>query len=163
MTDLPTYVADPKLDLELERAVDVPPHLVWAAWTRPEHIVHWFCPRPWQTTEVQVDLRPGGIFASVMKGPEGPEMRNKGCILEVIENERLVWTASLGPGFRPQDAGMLPFTAMILLEPHGEGTRYRAIVVHGTEESQKKHAEMGFHGGWNTALDQLVEYMKTVG
>src|SRR5215467_5756459 len=29
---------DPRLDLLLERVVDVPPELVWAAWTVPEHV-----------------------------------------------------------------------------------------------------------------------------
>ena len=41
---------DPKLDLVLERVVDVPRELVWAAWTKPEHIVKWFTPAPWTTT-----------------------------------------------------------------------------------------------------------------
>lgn len=29
---------DPKLDLKLERVVDVPRELVWTAWTVPEHL-----------------------------------------------------------------------------------------------------------------------------
>ena len=50
---------DPKLDLVLERVVDVPPHLVWEAWTQPEHLKKWFCPRPWKTIDCEMDLRPG--------------------------------------------------------------------------------------------------------
>ena len=42
------YAINPELDLVLEREVDVPPHLVWAAWTDPKHIVHWFTPAPWR-------------------------------------------------------------------------------------------------------------------
>ena len=38
---------DPNLDLILERVVDVSPELVWAAWTKPEHIKKWFTPIPW--------------------------------------------------------------------------------------------------------------------
>ncbi len=165
MTDLPTYVFNPKLDLQLERFVDVPPELVWAAWTTPEHLVHWFCPKPWQTTEAEIDLRPGGVFRTVMRGPEGQEMNNRGCYLEILEGRRLVWTACMVEGFRPQTAGaFMPFTAMVLIEPHGGGTRYRAIVIHGTEDDCRKHAEMGFEHGWAIALDQLVAYMKeTVG
>jgi len=29
-------------------------------------------------------------------------------------------------------------------------------VIHGNEESRRKHEEMGFHEGWGKALDQLV-------
>lgn len=37
-----------KLDLTFERIVDVPPHLIWRAWTGPELIRQWFCPLPWK-------------------------------------------------------------------------------------------------------------------
>ena len=52
------------------------------------------------------------------------------------------------------------FTAVISLEPHGQGTRYTALVIHGDEEARKKHEAMGFHDGWGTALDQLVAVVK---
>jgi uncharacterized protein YndB with AHSA1/START domain len=38
---------DPRLDLVLERIIDVPRDLVWAAWTKPEHVTKWFTPAPW--------------------------------------------------------------------------------------------------------------------
>ena len=53
---------DPKLDLVLERVIDVPRRLVWEAWTRPEHLKEWFCPKPWGVSDCEIDLRPGGIF-----------------------------------------------------------------------------------------------------
>lgn len=37
---------DAELDLVLERVIDVPRELVWAAWTRPEHLERWFTPTP---------------------------------------------------------------------------------------------------------------------
>jgi len=161
VSDLPTYVFDPKLDLQMERFVDVPPELVWAAWTKPEHLVHWFCPKPWQTTEAEIDLRPGGLFRTVMRGPDGQEMNNRGCYLDILENRRLVWTGCMIEGFRPQPAPLpMAFTAMLLLEPHGTGgTRYRAIVAHADAEGRRMHAEMGFEHGWALALEQLVAYM----
>ena len=95
------YKPDSKLDLVLERVVDVPPELVWAAWTRPEHIVKWFTPEPWTTVDCEIDLRPGGIFRTTMRSPEGRDFPNLGCYLEIIENEKLVWTDILLPGYRP--------------------------------------------------------------
>src|SRR6201992_4289323 len=49
---------DPKLDLIMEREVDVPVSLVWKVWTTPEHLKQWFCPRPWSVTHCEIDLRP---------------------------------------------------------------------------------------------------------
>ena len=53
---------DPKLDLVLEREIDVPVDLVWKAWTTPSHLRQWFCPKPWTVSDCTIDLRPGGAF-----------------------------------------------------------------------------------------------------
>jgi uncharacterized protein YndB with AHSA1/START domain len=162
-----TYHADPKLDLVLERVVDVPPAIVWMAYTQPEHLKRWFTPKPWMTVDCAIDLRPGGLFRTTMRSPEGEEFPNVGCYLEVIENRKLVWTTALGPGYRPLPAVISgfedPITAVILLEPVGAKTRYTAIAVHGTEESAQKHDRMGFQEGWGTVIDQLVELYRDHG
>jgi uncharacterized protein YndB with AHSA1/START domain len=157
--------ADPQLDLVLERVVDVPRRLVWAAWTQPQHLVKWFTPVPWKTTDCQIDLRPGGRFQTTMQGPDGPAMTNTGCYLQVVDSELLVWTGALGPGFRPlaKDAARnFPFlmTAFIALEDSGKGTKYTAMVRHGDASSREAHEQMGFHAGWGKALDQLVEHAR---
>ncbi|MCA9565211.1 MAG: SRPBCC family protein [Myxococcales bacterium] len=155
---------DPNRDLVLERVVNVAPELVWKAWTQPEHLVKWFTPRPWMTVHCEIDLYPGGKFRTIMRSPEGQEADNTGCYLEVVENQRLVWTGALEPGFRPAKiAADVPFlfTAAILMEPSGTGTKYTAIAMHQTETGCKSHEEMGFHHGWGAALDQLVEVAPT--
>lgn len=156
---------DPKRDLVLERVVDVPPELVWKAWTEPEHLKRWFTPAPWTTVDCEIDLRPGGIFRTVMRSPEGEKFPNVGCYLEVVENERLIWTGALLPGYRPQPNltdGPI-FTAVIALEPHGNGTKYTATAIHSDEAGCAQHAAMGFHEGWGKALDQLVALAKEPG
>ena len=111
---LPTdFKPDPDLDLVLEREVDVPPDRVWAAWTQPEQLKRWFAPAPFTTTDCEIDLRPGGIFRTVMRSPEGEEFAGDGCFLEVVESRRLVWTSALGPGFRPNVVEDIAFTAII--------------------------------------------------
>lgn len=161
----PTYQPNSKLDLSFERIVDVPKELVWRAWTEPRHLMPWFCPLPWKTVDCEIDLRAGGIFRTVMQSPEGQLFPNTGCYLEVIKNERLVWTSALLPGFRPvanSATGMTDFlfTATIELTAQGSGTKYAATVIHADEEGCKKHADIGFHEGWGKALEQLVEYSK---
>jgi uncharacterized protein YndB with AHSA1/START domain len=163
-----TYQPDSRLDLNFERIVDVPREFIWRAWTSPEHLKPWFCPLPWTTIDCKIDLRPGGIFHTVMRSPEGQEFPNAGCYLEVIENERLVWTNALLPGFRPAPTpvakpdGQLEFffTAMIDLAAHNGGTKYTATVIHADEAGCKKHEAMGFKEGWGKALDQLVALAK---
>lgn len=151
---------DPNLDLVLERDLDVPVELVWKAWTTPEHLRQWFVPKPWTITACEIDLRPGGVMSSTMRSPEGQEFPNIGCYLEVVPNERLVWTDTLLPGYRPAPKPF--FTAALLLEPTATGTRYTAIAIHGNEETRKSHEEMGFHDGWGTVVSQMVDYIKAM-
>jgi uncharacterized protein YndB with AHSA1/START domain len=153
---IPTTV-DPDRDLVLERVVPVKPELAFAAWTEPERIVQWFTPAPWKTTAAEVDLRPGGIFRTAMASPDGDIVNDEaGCVLDVVPNERFVFTGAMGPGFRPQP-GEMSFTAVVTFAPEGDGTRYRAHVMHANAEDAKQHEEMGFVDGWGAALDQLVE------
>lgn len=156
-----THEPNPELDLYFDRIVDVTPEQVFKAWTTPEIMVHWFAPKPWKTTKAEVDLQPGGVFLTVMKSPEGQSFPGEGCILEVVENRKLVWTSTMKRGYRPNDPGApFIFTAVITMEPHEGGTKYRALVIHGDPESRKKHEEMGFHAGWGQCFDQLVELVK---
>jgi uncharacterized protein YndB with AHSA1/START domain len=165
MTQL-IHQPDPKLDLVFDRIIDIPIELVWTAWTTPAHLKHWFTPAPWQTVDCEIDLRPGGIFRTVMLSPEGQEFPNLGCYLEIIPNEKLIWTNALQPGFRPaklepnEDSNAFTFTAILTLVPDGNRTKYTATVIHSDESSCQRHNDMGFHLGWGTALDQLVAYME---
>jgi uncharacterized protein YndB with AHSA1/START domain len=164
---------NPQLDLSFTRIVDVPKEAVWRCWTEPELLLPWFCPKPWKTIACEIDLRPGGIFSSVMQSPEGVTMpTGAGCILEVIPNQCFTWTSALLPDYRPSltlekcggDDGGFMFTATIALEDcqiNGHtGTCYTATVLHANEAGCKQHADMGFEGGWGTALDQMVAMIK---
>lgn len=153
-----SFRIDPALDLVLEREIDVPVELVWEAWTTPESIRHWFVPKPWTVTQCEIDLRPGGVFGTTMRSPEGEEFPNVGCYLEVVPNRRLVFTDALLPGYRP--AAKPFFSAALLLEPNGGGTRYTAIAIHNDEAARRQHEEMGFHDGWGTVVEQMVAHIK---
>lgn len=164
-----TLRRDAVRDLLLERVVDVPKELVWRAWTMPEHVKRWFTPAPWTTVECEIDLRPGGIFRTVMRSPEGQDFPNLGCYLEIVREERLVWTTALAPGYRPatgvgthDPCGVGFVTAVIMLESTGKGTKYTALAMHGDEEGRRNHERLGFHDGWGTALDQLVAHAHTM-
>ena len=149
---------DENLDLILTRTIDVPRELVWKVWTEPEHLMKWFAPAPWTTVDCEIDLRPGGIFRTVMRSPEGQDFPNAGCFLEVIKNEKMVWTDALGPGYRPS---LEPFfTAVLTFEDHEGGTKYTARALHKNEADRKTHEKMGFHAGWSQCLDQLVQLAK---
>jgi uncharacterized protein YndB with AHSA1/START domain len=140
----------------------------WRAWTTPELMKRWWAPKPYETPEVEMDLRPGGRFSIRMTGPDGFDFQSEGCFLEVAERSRIVWTDVLRAGYRPageiQDCGGLPFTAVLTFEDNGDGrTRYRAVAMHRNPADVEKHVEMGFMEGWGTCADQLGEVARELG
>ena len=156
-------------DLILERTLDAPIELVWEAYTNPEHITQWFAPKPYQITECELDLRPGGIFLIRMVGPDGFDTGHgvPGCVLEVIERERLTWTSALGPEYRPNLSGegceSFPFTAVITFADLGNGkTAYKAVAMHKDSADREKHEQMGFNDGWGTVAGQLEEFAQSL-
>lgn len=157
-------------DLVLERTLNAPRDLVWKAYTDTEHMKRWFAPRPYELTEIELDLVPGGIFRIRMTGPDGFDTGHgvPGCVLEVVEKEKLAWTSALGPGYRPNEMGegceSFPFTAIVTFADAGEGrTLYRAVALHKDAADRETHEQMGFHDGWGTVASQLEEIAQELG
>jgi uncharacterized protein YndB with AHSA1/START domain len=71
--------------------------------------------------DCEIDLRPGGIFRTTMRSPEGEEFPNFGCYLEVIPNEQLIWTNALQPGYRPAQGNHLARTPWSVNKVHRHG------------------------------------------
>ena len=150
--DLPDF--DPDLDLVLQRDLNAPRELIYACWTTPEHLVHWFVPKPHRVTACHLDVRVGGACNTTFD-VEGTEMVNNGVYLEVVPPARLVFTDAYVEAWRPSPKPFI--TAIITLTEEGTGTRYEARVRHWTAEDRARHEEMGFHEGWGKAADQLAE------
>lgn len=166
MSDLRPIHTDPALHLVLERTTHVPVELVWRAWTEPELLKRWFCPSPWYVSAAELEIYPGGAFNVVRSSPEGEHFPSEGCVLEVVDNRRLVYTSALLRGFRPQPPSAHAHPAFLLtvaldIEPIEGGTRYKALAVHTDSESRAAHLEMGFDEGWGAVFEQLVELMSS--
>jgi uncharacterized protein YndB with AHSA1/START domain len=148
--------------LVLVRETHVPREKLYSGWTTPELLPKWFCPKPWYVSDVKLDLRPGGTSEMIFHGPNGESFPNKGVYLELVPNEKIVFTSAFQADWEPVPqtdvATDFMFVGKVLFEPlPNGGTRYTARVVHWTKEACKKHKAMGFEQGWGIAFDQLVE------
>jgi len=138
-------------EIVLTRVFDAPRHLVFEAFTKPELLQRWFGPRGWSMPVCEVDLKVGGTFRFVLRGPDGNDMRMPGTYRELAPPERSVHMESFDdyPGesqvtavFVEQD-GKTTLTATALY-PSKE---VRDIVIksgmeHGAAESYDKLSEM---------------------
>ncbi|MBI3635652.1 MAG: SRPBCC domain-containing protein [Candidatus Rokubacteria bacterium] len=84
--------------IRLVRILPAPPDDVFAAWTDRDSIREWMCPGSIRESLAELDVRVGGRFTIVMRGPNG-EYRHTGEYLEVDRPHRLVFTW-LSPGTR---------------------------------------------------------------
>lgn len=140
-------------ELVLTRLIDAPREKVYRCWTEPQLMKQWFAPLPYTTPHVEVDVRPGGANVIVMRGPDGKDLPNRGVYLEVVPNERLVFTDAYVTAWEPSEK---PFMTVILtFENEGGKTRYTARVRHWTAADKEAHEKMGFHQGWGICADQL--------
>jgi uncharacterized protein YndB with AHSA1/START domain len=140
-------------DLSVTRFIAAPRSLIWRAWTEPELLKRWFTPRPWTTPVVELDVRPGGSSRIVMRGPDGEEHDNLGVYLEVVKDQRLVFTDAFTGAWIPSAKPFM--TGVVTLADEAGGTRYTAMARHWNAEDKTMHEQMGFHVGWNAATDQL--------
>jgi uncharacterized protein YndB with AHSA1/START domain len=140
-------------DLIITRLINAPREKVFKAWTDPELLKQWFAPLPYTTPVAELDVQPGGANLIVMRDPQGNDLPNRGVYLEVVENERLVFTNAYTNAWKPSEK---PFMTVILTFEDEDGkTKYTALVRHWTVADRETHEKMGFYQGWGQCTDQL--------
>lgn len=160
MTNIQTTTATEGRDLVLTCVIDAPREKLFAAWTKPELLKQWFAPLPWTTPSAHTDVRVGGSSLIVMRGPDGNEFPCPGVYLEIVPNERLVFTDAFTKAWEPSEK---PFMTVILtFEDQGGKTKYTARVRHWTIADREAHEKMGFHQGWPMCAGQLAELVAKV-
>ena len=140
-------------ELVLTRIINATREKVFKAWTDPELLKQWFAPLPYTTPKAELDVRPGGSNLIVMRDAAGHDFPNRGVYLDVVENERLVFTDAYTKAWEPSAK---PFMTVILtFEDEGGKTNYTARVLHWTVADRETHEKMGFYQGWGQCTDQL--------
>lgn len=80
-------------EIRITRSFDAPRAMVWDAYTRPELVRRWLGQMPgWSWAVCEMDVREGGSYRWVWRGPEGAELAVGGVYREVVPGERLVTT-----------------------------------------------------------------------
>ncbi len=159
MPDTPT--ADAAVhELVLTRLIPAARDKLFRCWTEPALIVQWFTPPPWKTITAETDLRPGGSSVITMQGPDGTVMPNRGVYLEVLRDQRLVFTDAYTSAWVPSAKPF--FTVVLSFDDEAGQTRYTARARHWSAEDCAAHEKMGFHQGWGIATDQLAALAATL-
>lgn len=160
MTDGVNIASVQERELVLTRLIDAPREKLFRAWTDPALLRQWFAPLPYMTPVAELDVRPGGSSFIVMRAPDGTDMPLRGVYLEVVENERLVFTNAYTRAWEPSEKPFM--TAIVTFEDEAGKTRYTARARHWTVADRETHEQMGFHQGWGKCADQLTALVATI-
>ena len=147
-------------EIRITRSFDAPRQLVWDAYTRPELLKRWLGAMPgWSWAVCEMDVRVGGRYRWVWRGPEGAELGLGGEYREVVPAERLVTTEKYDQAWYPGEAvGTVEFrerdgrtTLVTTLQYESKAARDAVLQSPATSGM-----EMGF-----TVLDTLLASIAT--
>jgi uncharacterized protein YndB with AHSA1/START domain len=80
-------------DITVTRVFDAPRNLVFRMWTDPAHLMRWWGPRGYTNPVCELDARVGGAIFVRMRAPDGRVVLMSGAFREIMEDERLVFSA----------------------------------------------------------------------
>jgi len=147
-------------ELVLTRLINAPREKLYRAWTEPALLKQWFAPKPYTTPSAEMDVRVGGSSLVVMRDPQGNDLPCPGVYLEVVPNERIVFTDAFTKAWEPSAKPFM--TSLLTFENENGQTRYTARVRHWTVADREAHEKMGFHQGWGLCTDQLEALVATL-
>lgn len=142
-------------EIVLTRVFDAPRRLVFEAMTNPEHLKHWFGPHGWTLEVSEVDLRPGGAWRSVLRGPDGSKMGMSGVYREIVPPEHVVSTESF------DDYPGESLNTLTFVEQDGK-TTYMNRILYPSREIRDAVVQSGMERGAGQSFDRLAEHLETM-
>lgn len=142
----------------MTREFDAPRELVFAMYTRPEHVKRWWGPRYITLSTCEIDLRPGGAWRYVFAKGAGPAMTFKGEYREILPPEKLVYTLI----YDMEHVRDHPALVTETFEPIGSRTKMTQTVRHDSFASRDGHLHSGMESGAAETLDRLEELLATM-
>ena len=138
-------------EILITRTFDAPRDLVFKAMTTPENIRQWYGPRGTVLGECKIDLRVGGAWRFVMRGPDGSQHAFSGVYREIQAPERIVqtWNYESIPGAETVET--------MTLRDVGGKTQMTTHVQHKSKASRDGHLQSGMEGGMRETLARLEE------
>lgn len=141
----------------LTREFDAPRELVFAVFTRAEHVRRWWGPRWIELSECEIDFRPGGAQRYVFAKAGGPKQIFRGVYQEIDTPRRFVYSLVYDvPEFRDY-----PATVTVSFEEVDGRTKLTETIRHQTFELRDEHLNsMGTRAA--ETYDRLEELLETM-
>ena len=153
--NLPEETAD--REIVITREFSAPRELVWEAMTNPKHVVNWWGPRGFSTTIEKMDVRPGGEWKHVMRGPDGKNYPNDSVFKEIVKPEKIVYSHG---GKRENGPGVSFESTWTFEALAADKTRVAIRMIFPSAEKRDFVVkEFGAIEGGKQTLERLGEYL----
>ncbi|NQD70896.1 SRPBCC domain-containing protein [Sphingobacterium shayense] len=149
-----------KKELFINHFFDAPRDVVFRAWTDPEQLRKWYAPDECSITFKNIEVKKGGHYHSCIHDPIHGECWIKGTYLEVVLDEKLVFTMAMsdraGNSVRSVDAGKTEDwpeeqVTTVTFESLGEQTK---VTIHQTV-SEAEAKKTGAYQSWIKMFNKL--------
>lgn len=142
-------------EIAMTRVFDAPRALVFEAYTRPELVKRWLGVHAgWSFAVCEIDLRVGGAYRFVWRGPEGIEMGMGGVYREVVVPERIVATERFDQSWYPGEA-----VSTIAMVEQGGKTTLTLTVRYESREARDAVLKSPMESGVAAGFDKLAELL----
>ena len=146
-------------EIVMTRAFDAPRALVFEAWTKPEHVRHWWGFRDAKMLVCEAEVRPGGSWRYVTTDSDGNEVPFTGVYQEVTPPDRLVYTEMYD--IEPFNQGDPAVNTVTFTEEAGR-TLVSITTVYPSKEVRDFVLGTGMERGAAESFDRLAEHLKTL-
>jgi uncharacterized protein YndB with AHSA1/START domain len=149
--------ATPDRVIIVRRLFAAPRTLVFQTWTDPQHLARWWGPAGFESTVLEMDVRPGGVFRLEMRGPNGNVYPCQGTYREIVEPERIVFAGPEDCG-HACGAGLPPRAVVTVTFDDVDGKTLLTIHTRFASESDRDAAaQAGYQPGWESCLERLSD------
>jgi uncharacterized protein YndB with AHSA1/START domain len=139
-------------EIVMTRIFSAPRRLVFEAFTKPELLKRWFGPRGWSLEVCEVDLKVGGTWRYIVRGPDGTKMGMRGVYREIVPPDRLVFTEAF------DDYPGESLCTTLLVEDRGV-TTMNATLLYSSQEIRDLVIKSGMEHGAAESYDRLAELL----
>jgi uncharacterized protein YndB with AHSA1/START domain len=142
-------------EIVMTRVFDAPRSLVFEAMTKPELLKRWlFGPPGWSMVVCEMDLKVGGAYRWVWRGPDGTEMGMGGVHREIVPPERIVCTQLFDQDWTGGEA----VGTLVLVERDGK-TTLTNTVRYSSREVRDAVLKTPMEHGVAAGYDRLAELL----
>jgi uncharacterized protein YndB with AHSA1/START domain len=146
-------------EIAMTRIFDAPRRLLFEALTKPELVKQWLLGPPgWTMPVCEIDLRVGGAYRFVWRGPDGTEMGTRGVCREIVPPERFVTTERFDEPWYPGEA----LVTYALVE-RGGITTLTLTVLYESREARDVALKSSMERGVAMSYDRLEQLLATQG